>query len=399
MQTPNTPPPGPDEFLNRIEKLQIHLREEELDGALVLQKADLYFFSGTAQDAQFYIPADGDPLLMVKKHVDRAAAESPFSVIPLKSTKQIPDFLKENGYRFPNRLGLELDVLPAALYLNYQRRFQGTRLVDVSHPIRMVRSVKSDLEIDIIGSAAQMADQVLDGVKDLIREGMTEIELAGMVEARARKLGHQGLVRMRLWGGEPFYGHLMAGPSAAEPSYLSSPTGGAGTSPAVPQSAGFNRIQKGTPILVDYVFAHQGYISDQTRIFALGHIPDDLKAAHHAMMDIQEMLKRAATPGMKAGELYEMAVRRADELGYGDWFMGADAQRIRFVGHGVGIELDEYPFIAKGQQLPLKKGMVIALEPKVIMPGRGVVGIENTHVVTDSGLKTLNRFPEEILLI
>jgi len=296
-------------------------------------------------------------------------------------------------------MGLELDVLPAALYLNYQRLFQGTHLLDVSHPIRLVRSVKSDLEVDIIESAARMADEVLDGVKDLIREGMTEIELAGMVEARARKLGHQGLVRMRLWGGELFYGHLMAGPSAAEPSFLSSPTGGAGTSPAVPQSAGFDRIQKGVPILVDYVFALQGYISDQTRIFALGHIPDDLKAAHQAMVDIQEMLKQAAIPGMKAGELYEMAVYRADELGYGDWFMGADAQRIRFVGHGVGIEVDEYPFIAEGQQLALKKGMVIALEPKVIMPGRGVVGIENTHVVTDTGLKTLNRCPEDILII
>ncbi|MFW5639920.1 MAG: M24 family metallopeptidase [Thermodesulfobacteriota bacterium] len=398
MQTPNIPP-NPDEFLKRIETLQTYLRKENTDGALVLQKADLFYFSGTAQDAQLYIPVKGDPLLMVKKHVNRAAAESPFPVIPLKSTKQVPDLLKENGCRIPDRLGLELDVLPAALYLNYERLFQGTRLVDVSHPIRLVRSVKSDYEIGIIESAARMADEVLDGVKDLIREGMTEIELAGMVEARARKLGHQGLVRMRLWGGELFYGHLMAGPSAAEPSFLSSPTGGAGTSPAVPQSAGFNRIQRGTPVLVDYVFAHQGYISDQTRIFALGDIPDDLKAAHHAMMDIQEMLKQAATPGTKAGELYDAAVRRAEELGYADWFMGADAQRIRFVGHGVGIELDEYPFIAKGQQLPLKKGMVIALEPKVIMPGRGVVGIENTHVVTDSGLKTLNRFPEDIILM
>ncbi len=391
--------PPPDEIRKRIADLQAYLREEKIDGALLLQKADLFYFSGTAQDAHLYVPSEGNPVLMVRKHVDRAAAESPLPVIPLQSTRRIPDLLQDNGCLLPDRLGLELDVLPAALYLNFQRLFEGTSLVDVSHPVRMVRSIKSDYEIGIIESAAQKADEVLARVKDLIREGMTEIELAGMVEAYARKLGHQGLVRMRLWGGELFYGHLMSGPSAAEPSFLSSPTGGAGTGPAVPQSAGFTSIQRETPVLVDYVFAYQGYISDQTRIFSLGELPKHLKAAQKAMMEIQEMLKRAATPGVKAGDLYELAVRQARDLGFGDWFMGADDQRIRFVGHGVGIELDEYPFIAKGQEIPLQKGMVIALEPKVIIPGAGVMGIENTHVVTETGLRTLNRFPEEIIFL
>ena len=334
--------PHPDEIRKRTADLQVCLREEKVDGALLLQKADLFYFSGTAQDAHLYVPSEGNPVLMVKKHVDRAAAESPLPVIPLKSTRRIPDLLRDNGCPLPDRMGLEMDVLPAALYLRFKRLFEGTSLVDVSHPIRMVRSVKSDYEIGIIESAAHKADEVLDRVKHLIREGMTEIELAGMVEAYARKLGHQGLVRMRLWGGELFYGHLMAGPSAAAPSFLSSPTGGAGTGPAVPQSAGFASIQRETPILVDYVFAHHGYISDQTRIFSLGELPKNLKAAQGAMIEIQEVLKRAATPGVKAGDLYDLAVRRAQDLGYGDWFMGADDQRIRFVGHGVGIELDEY---------------------------------------------------------
>lgn len=389
--------PHPNEIRKRIENLQIRLRDGSIGGALILQKSDLFYFSGTAQDAHLYIPASGDPVLMVKKHVDRAAAESPLPVVPLTSSRRIPDILRENGCPVSDRLGLELDVLPAALFLNYQRLFQGISIVDASHLIRMVRSVKSEYEICIIESAALLADEVLVGVKDLIREGMPEIELAGLVEARARRLGHQGLVRMRLWGGEPFYGHLMAGPSAAEPSYLSSPTGGTGTSPAAPQSAGFRPIQRGEPVLVDYVFAHQGYISDQTRIFCLGDLPDDLTEAHSGMIEIQEMLKQSAVPGVKAGDLYDMAVQRAGELGFGDWFMGADDQRIRFVGHGVGIELDEYPFIAKGQDILLAEGMVIALEPKVIMPGKGVVGIENTHVVTETGLRTLNRFPEDII--
>jgi Xaa-Pro aminopeptidase len=202
-----------------------------------------------------------------------------------------------------------------------------------------------------------------------------------------------------MWGGELFYGHLLAGPPAAVPSYLASPTGGTGVSPAVAQGAGFDRIKAGEPILLDYVFAWQGYIADHTRIFALGSLPEDLLQAHQAMLDLQDLIRDQARPGVAAGELYATAVSWAVENGWGDWFMGADDQRIRFIGHGVGLELDEYPFLAKGQEMPLAEGMTIALEPKLIIPGRGVVGIENTHVVTAGGLETLTRFDDAVQVV
>jgi Xaa-Pro aminopeptidase len=204
---------------------------------------------------------------------------------------------------------------------------------------------------------------------------------------------------MRMWGGELFYGHLMAGPSGAEPSYLASPTGGRGVSAAVAQGAGFATIQRHQPILLDYVFAWQGYIADHTRIYALGGLPDDLMAAHQAMLDLEADLKQRARPGVSAGSLYDHAVGWAAEKGYGDWFMGADPQRIRFIGHGVGLELDEYPFLAKGQDMPLEKGMTIALEPKLVIPGKGVVGIENTHIVGEAGLETITRFDEAVQIL
>jgi Xaa-Pro aminopeptidase len=204
---------------------------------------------------------------------------------------------------------------------------------------------------------------------------------------------------MRMWGGELFYGHLLAGPSAAVPSFLASPTGGAGVSPAVAQGAGFARIKAGEPILLDYVFVWQGYIADHTRIFALGSLPPDLLKAHQAMLDLQAVIRDQARPGLPAGDLYDTAVSWAAANGWGDWFMGADDQRIRFIGHGVGLELDEYPFLAKGQDMPLAEGMTIALEPKLIIPGRGVVGIENTHVLTARGLEPLTRFDDAVQII
>ena len=107
----------------------------------------------------------------------------------------------------------------------------------------------------------------------------------------------------------------------------------------------------------------------------------------------------AAKPSATGGELYDLAVGLAAELGYGEYFMGHGDERIPFVGHGVGLELDEYPFLARGQDMPLEKGMVIALEPKLIYPGLGVVGIENTHLVTDDGLETLTVSEEDIIIV
>ncbi len=388
------------ELDHRIARFQQYLAAEALDGALILQNTDLYYLAGTIQQAHLYVPVSGAPVLMVRKSLERARAESALAdIVALKSPRQINAILEASGHPAPKRLGMELDVIPAALYLQYVRLFEGVDLVDISPGLRQVRAVKSDHELALMREAARQADAVAGTVKDILREGMTEVELAGRVEAEARRRGHQGIVRMRMWGGELFYGHLLAGPPATVPSFLASPTGGAGVSPAVAQGAGFARIKSGEPILLDYVFAWQGYIADHTRIFALGGLPADLLDAHQAMLDLQDIIRHQARPGVPAGDLYDAAVAWAADQGWAEWFMGADDQRIRFIGHGVGLELDEYPFLAKGQDMPLVKGMTIALEPKLIIPDKGVVGIENTHVVTADGLAPLTRFDQAVQII
>jgi Xaa-Pro aminopeptidase len=204
---------------------------------------------------------------------------------------------------------------------------------------------------------------------------------------------------MRLWGAEMFYGHLMSGPAAAVPSFLASPTGGASVSAAVAQGPSFRKLKRYEPILFDYVFAWKGYISDHTRIFAIGRPPQALVDAHAHMLDLQERIKAMATPGTSAGDLYTAAVEMAAQKGVSEHFMGVGPDRITFIGHGVGLELDEFPFLAKGQTTELKEGMVIALEPKLIFPGKGVVGIENTHVVTRSGLDQLTHAEQQIVSV
>ena len=396
----DTDPFQEKDFRNRIHRLGERLREQSIDGALILQNTDLYYFAGTVQQSYLYIPSEGEPLLMVRKDFNRAKAESTIRLIePVESPKEIPTLLKRKGYKMPRTLGYEGDVLPANLYFYYKNLFAGTELRDISHDIRLIRAAKSPGEIECIQTAAGLADKVLDNVKDFIGEGISEIEFSGKVEAFMRKLGHQGIVRMRMWGGEMFYGHLMAGSTAAVSSYMASPTGGEGISPAVAQGPGFRKIRAREPVLVDFIFTHNGYLSDQTRIFAIKSLSESLMSAHETMIEVQEKLKKEAKPGRKAGDLYTLALEHVDNRGYSDYFMGADPKRVAFVGHGIGLEVDEYPFLAKGQDLILEEGMIIALEPKLIFPGKGVVGIENTHVVTAQGLKQLNRFPDEVVII
>ncbi|MBF0413803.1 MAG: aminopeptidase P family protein [Desulfamplus sp.] len=388
------------EIDNRIDNLQNVLTKNDISGALILQKSDFFYFSGTLQQGWLYIPAQGKPILMIFKDYDRAKAESPIeSIVSIISPKEIPDLLKDMGDLFPANLGMELDVLPTNLYFQYKSIFKNREIKDISTEIRLIRAVKSPYEIEMMQAAAVMSDKVAAKVPEILEAGKSEVQVAGELEAFARSLGHQGIIRMRLWGNEIFYGHIMSGASAAVPSYMSSPTGGHGPGVATSQGAGFNKIGKNEPVLVDYVFALNGYLSDHARIFSIGNVADEFLRAHEAMLKVQKVAIEAGVPGMEAGILYDMMVQEAKATGYEEYFMGTGERKIRFTGHGIGIELDEFPFIAKGQTLALQEGMTLALEPKAVMPGRGVVGIENTFVVTEKGLKSLAHHPENIVVI
>lgn len=386
------------EINNRVAQLQKLLFEQDICGALILQKSDFFYFSGTCQQGWLYIPAQGKPLLMIFKDYDRAKAESPIeSVISIISPKEIPDLLKNMGYQPPVNLGMELDVLPTNLYFQYKGIFKGAEIRDISIGIRFIRAIKSPYEIELMSAAAAMSDRVAARVPEILQAGKTELEFAGEIEAFARSLGHQGITKMRLWGSEIFYGHIMSGASAAVPSYMASPTGGYGPGVATSQGAGFTKIGKNEPVLVDYVFALNGYLSDHARIFSIGSLSDEFLKAHEAMLEVQAVAIDAGKPGFSTGELYDLMVQKAKSTGYEECFMGNGDRKIRFTGHGIGLELDEFPFIAKGQTLELQEGMTLALEPKAIMSGKGVVGIENTFVVTDRGLKSLAHYPQNII--
>ncbi|MHB8156351.1 MAG: M24 family metallopeptidase [Desulfocucumaceae bacterium] len=386
------------ELMSRIEKLQYLLRKGGIDGSVIVQNADLFYFAGTVQQAHLFIPAEGKPLLMVKKSFQRAVEESELpGIVQLEGIKDLPGIIDSHGHRGIKLIGFELDVLPAALYLKYQKIFSSAQIVDISNLIRAVRMVKSPYEIDLLQDAAKLNHKMFSRVKDFLVEGITEVELAGKLEAEYRRNGHQCYVRMRGFNQEIVYGHLLSGSSLGLPSFLDSPTGGAGLNQSFPQGAGFKKIGRNEPVMVDYVGVYNGYMVDQARIFCLGRLPDKFIRAHEAALNIQEELKKSGKPGVICEDLYNLSVNIAANYGLKEYFMGFP-QSAPFVGHGVGIELDELPVLARGFKTPLENGMVIALEPKFVFPD-GAAGIENTFVVRDNGLEAITLFDDNIVYI
>lgn len=387
------------ELTDRFKSLQRYLLTAGIDAALLVQNSDLFYFTGSIQQGVFYLPADGEPVYLVRKDFGRARMESGLkNVVPFKRMRDLPGQLTELGLSQPQKLALELDVLPAQQYLRFQEIFAAAQLVDASHWVRSVRAIKSGYEIGIMKDCALMMERIYQHAKEVIAVGQTDLELAAELEHFARQAGHQGVIRFRGFNSELFYGHVFSGADAAAPAYLDAPLGGLGINPAVGQGASYKKIRANEPIIIDFITAFDGYLVDQTRTLSIGPLPEQLRQAYFDMVKIQEKLFEIARPGVSWSDVYRQCHALADELGYRDHFMGAAGAQVSFIGHGIGIEVDEYPLIARGfNEQPLEESMTFAFEPKAVFPGLGAVGIENTWRVAVEGLKRITYSDESLL--
>jgi Xaa-Pro aminopeptidase len=336
---------------------------------------------------------------MVRKSYSRALQESPIEqIMDVKSLKMIPEILKEKRFALDN-LGLELDVIPYNTWQFYQKIFKDSNLADISDPLKKIRMIKSDYEAGLLQGACAVLDQVFADVPAMVREGMTEIELASLFEAGMRRRGYGGCSKMRAFNQDFFLGNVTTGASGAVPSYFDGPVSGTGLTPANnPHGAGWKTIGRNEIIYIDYTCVVNGYTADGARMFVLGEVSKQLQKAHSVALAIQETIVAMVKPGAICEDIYLKSEELAAQMGLADHFMGIGSDRVRFIGHGVGLELDEYPIFAKGVKMPLEVGMTFALEPKFVFP-EGAVGIENTYVLQADGARVLTHAPEEIIRI
>ena len=389
------------ELEHRCKKFQEYMESESLDAVIIIQNADLFYFTGTAQSGNLYIPAVGQPLFMVRKDAGRARMESGLKeVLPFSSARDIPAILARYGYPVPKRIGMELDVLPVNFFERYRSLYPDASFIDATPLIRKVRMIKSHYEIHLMKDAADQVDKVYRRAREVIRVGMTDLDVAAELEYTARKDGHQGLIRMRGFNSEICYGQIFSGVDSAVPAYPDTPLGGMGLNPSFGQGAGLKRIERHEPVIIDFAGCVDGYLSDQTRVFSVGEPTDNLRRAYDDMLKIQDLMERTIEVGMSWGALYDVCFRCAADMGYADNFMGAKGAQVSFIGHGLGVEIDEFPFIARGfNQMNFEVGMVFAFEPKVVFPGEGAIGIENTFYLSNEGLKRLTHSSDELVIL
>ncbi len=389
-----------EEIRQRISRFQTELAANDLEGAFILQNADRFYFTGTIQSAVLFVPSSGDAILMVQKNLRRAQLESSIdNLIRVKNNNHIPQVLNDFGVNQLATAGLEMDVLPANLYIGFQKIFSKCRWVDVSGIIRKLRMIKSAYEIEQIKKAAAILHTGYTEIKKIIRAGVTELEIDGHLAMIARREGHMGMMRMRAWNQEMTHAHVLAGDSGSVITFLDSPHGGTGNTPAMAQGAGFRRIKANEPIGIDYGVAVNGYIGDQFRTYVIGELSYTFKKAHACSLEIHLLLAQEAKPGVSCAQLYDRAVQKATKEGYGDFFMGYGEGQVPFIGHGIGLEIDEYPIISPRFDGILEEGMVFALEPMFVLPQQGIVGLEDDYLVTSGGLERLTLTEQSLIQI
>ena len=373
----------PAEIERRLTAFQQALRAAAIDCALLIEASDLVHLTGVMADAHLLVPADGEPILLVRRSLERVQADSPLEdVRPFRSFKELPPLLTELGAR---RIGLELDVLPAARYLRYRDLLPDAELVDVSDVLAGVRAVKSTWELTMIGKAAEQVAAAFAAAPALVAEQPTDRAIQIELEHLMRQAGHQGPLRFRGLNGQMFYGAVLAGPDGAIAPWADTPLGGPGPSAAVGKGPGGWEIRDGDAVTVDLVGGWEGYLADATRTFFRGTPNPQLAEALAVCESILAALEELMVPGTPAEQLYLRGLELATEAGFGDHWMGHGPGRVRFVGHGVGLEINERPFLAQGFTDPLAFGNVIAVEPKLVFPGLGAVGVENTYAVDRDG--------------
>jgi Xaa-Pro dipeptidase len=388
------------ELEDRLTRLRKGMEKEGMDAFLVVQKMDYYYLSGTTQDGLLFVPLEGNPLLMVRREVERARVESPLEeVVKLKSTRELPSLIRNHWGRLPQSLGLEMDVLPVRDYFRYQELFPGVRLMDASRAIRDIRKIKSPFEIELMRVAGEIGKKVYQEAKRVLKKGMTEIEFGGLLEAAAKRYGHEGLLRVRSLNYEAYTWHVLSGPSGGIVSQSDSPMGGLGLSPAFPVGASLRVMRAHEPILVDFGTCYHGYQVDETRMFSIGEMGGKFIDAYNACWEIHDAVLEETRPGADCEAIFQKTLRLAEKLGYGDSYLGPPGLQTRFIAHGIGLEINEFPFLAQGQSYPLEEGMTFAVEPKIVFPGEGSVGLENTVLVTRDGYEILTPLEQDIFQV
>ena len=389
-----------DEIESRVHNLKKKMVDEGLDSVLLTHLPDIFYFSGSFQTGHLFIHCDHNPVLFREyPSSEMKNLKCPVDEISISSLKDLPQKIKHIQTHLPKKCGIAYDVVPMSDFLFYQQLFDATSFIDCSDSICECKKIKSNWEIEQIKQAACVSEKVFSYISDHLRPGISEMEFCGEYEAFARNLGHSGTLKSRHYRSVVYPFHLLSGDSGGVPGAVDTPCSGTGTSIAHPSGAGPKIIKKNEPILVDFGTILNGYHMDETRMFAIGSMPEKAMDASKLAIDILNSLLVEMKPGVVMKNLYEKSVKMAEQYGYADQFLGLPGIKSSFVGHSIGVELVEAPYIAKGKEEEIEPNMVFSIEPKFIFQNEFAAGVESVIQITENGTNILSLTPQKVFVV
>ena len=376
----------------RWEKIRVLLRSSGADACLIATNVNLYYTTGTIYAGYFYLPAEGDPHLFIRRPV---GIQHP-QVTYIGKPEQLPGLFTEMGIKMPEFLMLETDELTYNEVVRLQKVFEGARFGNATALLRQARTIKTPWEIEQFRFSATQHAKSYARIRECYRPGMTDIEFQYELERESRALGSLGLFRGFGSSMDIFMGSVLTGDNAGEASPFDFALGGGGLHASLPIGANGSPIKEGNTLMVDIAGSYTAYISDMTRVFSLGKLPEAAYKAHSVALDMMRFLETEARPGYSCAAIYNECFTIAESAGLAANFMGTK-QQAKFVGHGVGLQINELPVLTPRSKELLEENMIFAFEPKFVLPGIGAVGVENSYLVTASGLDKLTLFEENII--
>lgn len=386
------------EAKERIESLQDKMREEKIGGAILFYSRDIFYYTGTAQPSYLFVSPD-DYFLYVRSGFGFASEEVFIERDRIKEERRLENIFQEVSPGLQgNKIATELDVLPAVQFSKFQEIFFGYDLINVSPFIQEQRKVKDPSEIAKIQEACEALDRGHQAVISTLREGITELELAAVVENAHRLAGHEGIFFMR----QPDFfmgrGPISSGPNLFKRSGVVYTITGVGLSPSVPAGPSRRKITKGDLVVVDIPALVNGYHADQTRTYVLGKAREEIRSMYQALKEIADYLIENIRPGMECSKTYQMAVEKSEELGVSGAFLSfGGGKKSRMIGHGVGLELNEPPILSSYDHSRIYEGYVVALDMHMLKEGVGVIKLEDMILVGNSGNEILTKSPRQLV--
>jgi Xaa-Pro dipeptidase len=389
-------------YRKRLEQLQANLRDKGWQAALVMQPRDLYYYAGTAQPANLWVPDEGDPVLFTRR-VHKLAQESTWirRTVSAGGFGEMSRALADLELSLPPGavLGIEQDVLPYRLVESLKKNLEGVKLENLSPIVLKQRLVKDDEELACIRKAVELWEKGHEAIMETLAVGVAEYEVAATMEYAARRGGGDGMVWPRRWDSHlPAGGIVASGPNAWVVSGEAMTVTGVGLSQALPWGPSSRRLEAGDLVVVDFTLSYEGYHCDMTRTYCVGAPNQEQMNLWERLLELHLQVVDEVRPGVTGEDLYLVAKRLAEDMGLIDNFMGVGSERGSYIGHSIGLELDEWPVLGAGYHEPLPVGAVITIEPKFMVPGQGAVMVEDDIVVTPSGHEVIGTLERELFV-